>query len=244
MIGREMKTNHEHFTNRGKHKQGQRGNALIYVLIAIALFAALSFTLSRQSGTDEASDMDASRANFYATQLISYATQAKSVVDQMTLTGTDIDAIDFILPSDPAFNTAPHIDKIYHPEGGGLSRKTLTAGAVTQNITDPVAGWYLGRFNNVEWTASVSDEVILVAYQISRLVCEQINRTVNGSIAIPTMGDSIRQTMIDASLYTGSNTELTTDAGDICPECDRATSLCVENQGQDAYAFYTILADQ
>ena len=84
-----------------------------------------------------------------------------------------------------------------------------------------------------------------LAYQISQSVCAKINELVNGSSAIPTMTDSIRETMIDDTLYTGSNVDLTTDdPGDICPECDRVPSLCVQNQAGTAYGFYTILADQ
>lgn len=237
-----MKTNHEHFTNR--QKKAQRGNALVYVLIAIALFAALSFTLSRQSDTDEAGDLDDERAKFYSTQLISYATQAKSVIDQMTLTGTAIDDLDFILPSDSNFNDPPHIDKVYHPEGGGLNLVNLNAGATTQTIEEPVPGWYLGRFNNIDWTASSNNEVILVAYQITRQVCQQINKAVTGTIAIPVMSDSIKETMIEDRFYTGSNTELTTDSTGICPDCENVTSLCVQSSSQDAYGFYSVLADQ
>lgn len=241
MIKTKMKTNHERFIN----SPGERGNALIYVLIAIALFAALSFTLGRQTDTDEAGALSNEKAELYATQLISYATQAKSAVDQMIFTGSQINDLIFMLPTDANFNTAPHIHKVYHPEGGGLNPGRIPDEAVDQNTTDPVAGWYMGRFNNVEWTASAGMDVFLVAYQINQRVCELINEKINGSIAIPTMADSIRETMIDDALYTGTNVDLTTDtAGDICEDCHNVSSLCVENQAGNAYGFYTILADQ
>ena len=70
-----MKTNREHINARAL----ERGNAMIYVLIAIALFAALSFTLARQGDDGEASDMSDARAELYATDMISYAAQAKAV---------------------------------------------------------------------------------------------------------------------------------------------------------------------
>ncbi|MCB1563256.1 MAG: hypothetical protein KDJ75_06750 [Alphaproteobacteria bacterium] len=225
-------------------RQKESGNALIYVLIAIVLFAALSFTLSRQTDTGEAGGLPDEKAELYATQIIAYAAQAKSVVDQMLLSGSKIDQLDFSLPGTIAFNTAPHIHKVYHPEGGGLIPGRLPEQAVTQTTTDPEAGWYMGRFNNVEWTASGNNDVILVAYQIAQAVCAKINEDITGSTSIPVMTDSIKNTMIDESLHTGTNTELTTDAPDICPACDKAASLCVQNQAQTAYGFYTILADQ
>lgn len=243
-----MKTNHEHFTNKLRRtdiRNNEHGNALIYVLVAVALFAALSFTLGRQTDTDEISSLDDGKADLLATQLISYAAQARSVADQMRFTGTEVDDFDFILPTDPNFNVAPHIHKIYHPAGGGLNPGRIPPDAINQSITNPVAGWYLGRFNNVEWSATTGQDVILVAYQISQPICAKINEHITGSSAIPIMADSIRETMIDDDLYTGTNADLTTDdAGDVCPECDRVSSLCVQNQTQTAYGFYTVLADQ
>ncbi len=229
-----------------KHKT-ESGNALIYVLVAIALFAALSMTLGRQTDTGEVGTVSDEKAELYATQLISYAAQAKQVVDQMIFSNTDINDINFILPGDAAFNTAPHIDKVFHPEGGGLVLGKIPAEIATSGGSGPPAGWYLGRFNNVDWTASTGMEVILVAYQIAKPVCERINEKVTGSKTIPTMTDSIKEVMIDdatTGFGAGANTDLTTGGGGICPSCNKIATLCVEDQAQNAYGFYSILADQ
>ena len=241
-----MKTNKEHFR---QESVGEAGNALIYVLIAIALFAALSFTLSRNTDTGEAGSLSDQRAELYSTQIISYAAQTKSAVDQMIFSGARINELDFIDPSNAGFNTGTQkarTNRVFHPEGGGLIKGRLPNEAIDQNITDPVAGWYLGRFNNVEWTEGTGDDVILIAYQISQSVCEKINEKVNGTTTIPVMGDSIKETMIDDSFYTGTNVDLTTDPGGtpICADCHQIASLCVANQAQNAYGFYTVIADQ
>ena len=234
----------------------ERGNALIYVLIAIALFAALSFTLSRQTDTSEAGTLSQEKAELYATQLISYAAQARSAIDQMLFTAaSDIDQLDFTAPTDAGFDTGTLIHKVYHPQGGGLLPGKIPTEAITQVTNDPEPGWYLGRFNNVEWTALAQgntagpggaeapwEEVILIAYQINETVCGLINKKINGSTAIPTMTSSIRNTLIDDSLHGGTNVELTTDAPDICPDCANIGSLCVQEGG--IYGFYTLLADQ
>ena len=243
-----METNHEHFINRLSRK-AERGNALVYVLIAIALFAALSFTLSRQTDTGEAGEMPDDRAELYATQLVAYAVQTKSVVDQMLFTGTQIDNLDFMLPTDAGFNAGTQTDKsqrVYHPEGGGLNPATLPSDAIDQIITDPPAGWYMGRFNNVEWSPTAADDVILTAFQINKKICEKINMKVNGTTAIPVLTAPLREVMISATSHTGANADLTTDpAGTpVCGSCHKVSSLCVQNQGSAAYGFYTIIADQ
>ncbi|MEM7651150.1 MAG: hypothetical protein AAF204_03585 [Pseudomonadota bacterium] len=229
--------------DRTDMRRQERGNALIYVLIAIALFAALSFTLGRQTDTSEVGSLSDEKAQLYATQLISYATQAKSAVDQMLFTAsTSIDQLDFTAPTDATFETAPLIHKIYHPQGGGLVPGRLPEPAIVQVTSDPEPGWYLTRPGNIEWTASTNDEVVLVAYQISETVCGLINEKINGASTIPSMTSSVRNTLIDDALHGGTNVELTTDSGDICPECANIGSLCMEEGG--IYAFYTIIADQ
>lgn len=256
-----MKTNSEHQGKNssgqqgGKNRGAERGNALVYVLIAIALFAALSFTLSRNTDSGEAGTLSEDRAKLYMSQIVSYAAQAKSVYDQMDFQGIRADRIDFTTPDDPTFNdneddggSADRIFKIYHPDGGGLNVGNIPVGAIDDSgITtpgDPAPGWYMGRFNNIEWTASANEDIILTAYGIDRLICGMINQTITGSTDIPSMGDSIKETLIDDVHFSaGSNTNLTTQTGTpICEECDNQASLCVEEGG--IYAFYTVIAAQ
>jgi hypothetical protein len=232
-----MKTNHEH--------TAQRGNALIYVLIAIALFAGLSFILSRQGDNSETSSLAGEKAEMYATQLISFTAQTRQVIEQMMFSGSQIDDLDFMPPTDAAFETPPNIHKVYHPQGGGLSLKPLPPEVIAQSSASPPAGWYLGRFNNVEWTATAGTDVILAAYQISQPVCAALNQKINGSSAIPSVTVALKLILIDdstAAYGAGVNTDLTTDAMDICPDCDHVSALCVEQGGM--YAFYTLIVDR
>lgn len=225
---------------------GESGNALIYVLIAIALFAALSMTLGRQTDTSEVSVLSDEKAELHATQMIAYAAQAKSAIDQMMFGGTKVDDLVFTLPTDPAFETEPPANylKVHHPVGGGLVPATLAAEALGGSSGSPPPGWYLGRFNNVDWTKSASDDVVLLAYQIQKKICERINLKITGSTAIPTMTTAIKQVFIDDALplHGGANVELTTDTGEICPDCRNRASLCVQEGG--LYGFYAIIADQ
>ncbi len=224
-----MKTKSEHLS--------EHGNALLYVLIAIALFGALSFTLSRQSRNSDNGTLSEAKAELYATQLIAYARQAQSVIDQMTITGSDIDDFDFVQPGETGFNTGVHIHKIYHPQGGGLSPANLPNGAVQQVSSTPVAGWYLGRFNNVEWTDSTGDDVILTAYQISRPICEIINDRITGSSFIPTLTGNMSDFLLDHS----TNNDLNVSD---CAACEGYLSFCVQNSAQTAYSFYNVIADR
>lgn len=265
-----METKSEHLISKTSGQQGrkrERGNALIYVLIAIALFAALSFTLGRQTDSGEAGSLDDDRAEIFASQLISYASQAKNVIDQMDFQGIDISKVDFTLPSDTTFNSGTTIYKIYHPDGGGLNLGTLSpTNTDSSNITtpgDPPAGWYMGRFNDVEWSALDSgagagnyEDIILVAYGINGSVCRVINNKIDPSLSPnpPLMTDSAKEVFIERQIpfsggtqtryTTGANVDLTTQGGgDICTACDEQASLCVQDS-DGVYAFYSVLADR
>jgi hypothetical protein len=226
----------------------ERGNALIYVLIAIALFAALSFTLGRQMQGSGDSAMTEDRAELYATQIIAYAAQAKSAIDQMKFSGTQIASLNLTRPGAAGFETGSPIHKLYHPQGGGLAPGRLPEGATSQTNNDPPAGWYLGMFNNVEWSRTGAADVILTAHQIDALICGIINEKITGSRTIPTLsGAEIKEILIDEDEYSaGTNSDFTTDASGtpVCAECDKKASLCVRGSGQNNYAFYTVLADR
>lgn len=242
MMTQTMKTNQEH----SQKNWSQGGNALIYVLIAVALFAALSMTLMRQTNDSEAGSLSDEKAEIYATQLIARAAQVKSAIDQMLFMGASVNELDFALPSAVGFDAGTVIYKVYHPQGGGVVPGRIPKEAQLPNGNNPDPGWYMGRFNNVDWTPSTADDVMLTAFRISKEVCAKINKKITGSPAIPAIAVGIGQFLVDASLFSGSNAELTTNpsATPVCAACYNTGSLCVSNTSLDAYGFYTILADQ
>lgn len=219
------------------YRHTENGNALVYVLIAIVLFAALGFTLSRNMGGSNTKEIDAARAELYAMELIAYSAQVKSVIDQMTFTGTKFNTLDFTKAGDAGFSTAPHIHKIFHPQGGGLTSANLPIRIIKENSTNPEAGWYLGLFNNVEWTKGAGTDVILTAHQISKAVCRAINDKITYSTTIPVLAGDLENYLVD----TGTNNAFTSAS---CADCEGYVALCVSNNSADTYSFYTIILDR
>lgn len=219
------------------YKSSEHGNALIYVLVAIALFAALGFTLARQNQGADTKKIDKANIELFATEIIGYATQVRSVIDQMSFTGTDIDDYDFTEPGEAGFNNGSPIHKIYHPQGGGLSLATLPEKAINEVSSSPAAGWYLGRYNNIEWTASTNTEILLSAYQITQAVCSSINEKITGSDDIPSVSGDLEDYFTDE----GSDSELTESA---CPPCEGYSMLCVSDDSSSMYAFYATMAER
>jgi hypothetical protein len=261
-MSQNMKTKSEH----AAHRRSERGNALVYVLIAIVLFAALSFAVSRQSDTSEAGGLDAQKAELYATELITYAANAKQALDKMEFSGANPDFIDFTVPADTAFNTAPTTKKIYHPDGGGFNQAALPDKVAASGVANPAPGWYMGRFNDVEWTAlgplntagaggteAPYQDTIITAYGIAEPVCADINQKITGNKTIPVVTESLKNILVPKTVggvtnfTAGANVNLTTDPINttpppICPDCHNRGSLCIQEGG--IFAFYSVISER
>jgi len=227
-------------TIRNKSRtKAERGNALIYVLIAIALFAALSFTVGRQTGNNqEAGTLRPEEIELAASRVLSYAAQAEASVDQMMYTNTTIDELDFVLPDEADFDTEPVVDKVYHPGGGGLVPGSLDPKVIAQVSLTPPAGWYLGRFNSMEWTESTATDVILTAHQIHQDICADINLKLTGNAAIPAInGGSLPEFLIDARFHSGSNSDF--EISD-CASCEDFNALCVSDTAAGTTIVFTM----
>jgi len=215
----------------------QRGNAMIYVLIALAMFGFLTMTLSRSNNQVDGQDIDDERAELYALELMEYSASAQAVVEMMLSSGSEIDDLDFVNPTSAAFNTPPHYHKIYHPQGGGLTYQPTFNEDIHNDVTSV---WAINENISVEWTpnngVTSNNDAILTAYFLTRQICEIINDKLTGSAAIPVTTNPHADYFLDTG---------TTDL-DIaeCAACDGYPTLCVENDTNDNYSFYSIIAAQ
>lgn len=220
------------------------GNAMVYVLIVIVLFAALGLVMARGGDSSESGALSEERIEIYAGQILETSMQLKQAVDQMVYGGESAATLDFTLPGGAGFGTAPFGSKVFHPQGGGVVLPRLPSDAVAQENTDPPPGWYIGSFNNVDWTIGAGNDVIAVAHQIPESVCARINEKLTGSESIPELSQAVRRLLIDSatsSLGAGNNQPFT--AAD-CAACDGKPSLCVKDNGVAAWTFYSILVSE
>jgi (2Fe-2S) ferredoxin len=209
------------------------GNAMIYVLIALALFGFLTITLSSQNDQADGQDIDDEQAALYANELISYVASAQQVVDMMLATGSEIDDLDFVNPTSGGFDTPPHHHKVFHPAGGGLNYVEKFSADIQNDATSV---WAVNNSINVEWTPTASNDVIISSYFITKQICENINKKITGSTAIPITASPHDEYF----LSTGTTDFDTTE----CAICDGKPTLCVENDTNDNYTFYSIIVGQ
>lgn len=108
-------------------KNGEGGNVLFLILIAVALFAALSYAMSKSSGTANSSQSKSSELNLQTSQLLQYLASLKQNVLRLKTRGCDITEMSFerapfdgsdanyINPNSPS-DFSCHL---FHPDGAG-----------------------------------------------------------------------------------------------------------------------------
>ena len=226
--------------NSDKHRPDtSAGNALIYVLLALALLAGLTMVISRGASTG-GDDLTAERAELATTRMTAYAGSAKSVIDQMMMSGSNVTNLNFARPNQTSFDAGTDIHKVYHPSGGGLTLPEASPDMFITASDAPLPGWYFSDEMNVEWTPTGANDVVLVAYRIHRTVCENINKKITGSADIPALPGGMASVFLPAEDGGGgSNLSAAT-----CADCEGYPSMCVSNNTQDAYSYYNIISAQ
>jgi len=208
--------------------QNCKGNALIYVLLAVAMLAALTFAISSDNRGAQQNQITAAQARLMAADLISHAAAAEQVVLQMTQWGKDYDDLRFDLPGTVGYasNTS---DQIHHPAGGGLN--VMGTG---DNFFDGVGtiGWRFQGNINIEWTNSTNTDFLYSFINVNPTICAQLNERMTGSSTIPTTTIDFANTLTEG----GSDDDfLSAD----CAPCEGVKAMCISDGTTNA--FYMII---
>lgn len=221
-------------------RRGQSGNAVIYILIALALLGALTVAITR-SNDNASSDLSKEQAEIFSTRLSAYSAAVDNVIDQMIMSGTDVYSIDYTLPSQASFVNGVHSLKLFHPNGGGITQPMPDPAFFDAALTNPKAGWYIGRPGNVEWTPTTARDIVIAAYGLNRGVCEVLNKQITGSATIPVIvGTGFPQDyfVLNTGNHSRSNANFLIT---VCPACEGQSTMCVANTGSTIFTYYSII---
>jgi hypothetical protein len=187
--------------NRGTEK----GNAIIWILIAVGLFAALGYAFTSTSRQSTAV-LTNTEANAYANQIMAHGQELKAAVQRVSLRGCDDNEISFENNVTPGYANpySPTNGKchIYNSAGGGLSwwinnnirvpesTVTSTGNYLTHYQEDGYKHTVrFSPYNNIidmGTTDGASEAVDLVATVpfIKQEICEAINRKLGLSASL------------------------------------------------------------
>ncbi|MAZ00541.1 MAG: hypothetical protein CMH32_08425 [Micavibrio sp.] len=186
-----------------------RGNILFIILIAIALFGALSFAVS-QSKTGTAKNMSGEKLTIKVDQLLEYAQNVRSAVN-FIYTHNNISESDirFAHPKlDAAYGdyTALNSEQmVFDPSGGGIDYKPIDTGLLDgTHSAEPGYGtaYFTITSNVLDVGTTLQDLVMFVPY-LSQEACATINKKL-GISDMPEDWASIDETNYITNMYDGT----------------------------------------
>lgn len=230
----------------------QSGNALWFILIGVALLAALTAAVSRNSTTvTQTGSVEQNRIT--ASGLLRYGQSLNNAIQTMTLNGvseSDLDFSDFdAIPENP--NCDRESCDVFHVNGGAVTKRDPIA--LLGRIAEPLS-WTINAQNRVN-NIGCSDnndacrDLLLILENVPQAICAQVNtlqrvRTETGEIpalfnmetSTPFNGD-YTDGLMNSYLIGGETAS--TDA----PALDGKIAGCVYEYGtsQNMYTFYYVL---
>ncbi|MBU0859599.1 MAG: hypothetical protein KJ667_06655 [Alphaproteobacteria bacterium] len=180
--------------NQIQDRNGERGNVLFLILIAVALFAALSYAVT-QSTRSGAGDTASETNLISSAQLTQYPAGIRTSVVRMIIGGIAVEELMFNDPSDFAtiVNTDPLRERaVFHPQGGNATYQLAPSDVVTAAVgANPLGTWFYNaqvQIQNIGVTNAgnaVGNDVIAFLPNISSGICRRINEEVGLGNVIP-----------------------------------------------------------
>lgn len=174
-------------TQINQQRKGQAGNVLFLILIAVALFAALSYAVT-QSTRSGGGDASSEKSLVSSAALTQYPASIKTAITRMIISsGVDVNYLLFNKPTDFAVlddTTVIRAKKnaVFHPDPGGGATYTKAPSDV---ITTPGTGdWIINANNEVGNIGTTSGsaaatkptaDVIAFLPNVSKAVCDKIH---------------------------------------------------------------------
>ena len=220
------------------------GNILFLILIAVALFAALSYAAT-YSNRNSSSSSNTESFLIASSEIVQFGASLESAITRMRIQnkcaatdisferppfdGSDADYVNGASPADFSCH-------VFHPNGG-----RTVAVTVPQNANDGRDWAYietrvLGIGADQTACAPSCHELVLVLGGLTQGVCQNINRKLIGNTTIPVQDDG---TNYENKKYDG-----TFNAGaDIDGGAAGVPSMCTEDAG-GVYYYYRVLLER
>lgn len=174
----------------------ERGSVLFIIMIAVALFAALSYVVSQSSDGGGGGQIIESRANTMADDMVLFASSIEKTISRMVQRGiseSDL-CFDYDQNNTTGYEHAGCNDpknRIFDVAGGGLKWRDVQPEVLESSLSseDFYGQWYITagtRVQGVGTTCSTDcQDIILFLGYLNQPTCKAINRKFN----IPEDGD-------------------------------------------------------
>lgn len=211
-------------------KGNEAGNAIIWILVAVALFAALGYAFSNTSRNSTAM-LTGEEAKSEANKIIAYGSDVKAAVKRMQLRGVDETEFSFAnsisIPNHAAghnANCTTNKCEVYDTQGGQLTPISFDGGAQVRVIA-------------VDGVGTTEGELVLTIYSIGSDVCLKINQ----ALSIGTTGTLPITDTFSVANYNGSYSAVADPIGNTETTLSGQKAFCAEGATAGNYHFHQVL---
>lgn len=233
--------------NKKAMMNNEQGNVLFLILIAVALFAALSYavTSSTRSGGGDAS----SETNLISSAQISqYPASINTAIMRMVIGGTSVSDIRFNRPSEFDDLDADTIG-VFHPSGGGATYIPAPSDIMVDGL--PGDWTFNGDLEvpEIGVTGAGGNDIIAFLVGLKSAICSRINEKHGLPTTIPVLNGD-RSTQYTTRMYDDGTSDYTLPVVDV-PDIDDGAGTfdgqpfgCFQNAGGGDYVYYHVIIDR
>lgn len=217
----------------------ERGSVIFYILIAIILFAALSYTVAQMMRSGDPSVISRESAKTYASEILTYSNTLRRAVRAMEIDGYDDTDISFENNSVSGYTNANCTDndcEVFSPTGGAI-RWT----GPNEQATDGTDWRFISDYA-VSDVGGADSELLAVLKGVNKLVCIQINemKDITNPSNNPPVADAFSAITKFTGSYDDSSGNIIGDNGDEVNFAGQRAA-CFEGPVAGTYYFYQVL---
>lgn len=227
---------------------GESGNVLFLILVAVVLFAALSYAVTSSTRTtDETGGSQTDRIN--AAALVQYPAGIRTSIMRMVVDGVATNELEFNTPADFDNLTDERI-AVFHPAGGNATYQVAAPDTLTAGST---GAWSFNMEFEIDNIGSEiandigGNDVVAFLPGIREGICRHINREVGltGPIPDTTADLSAAYSIVMNDAYVEPSAEIILgDLGGNGTESLTGQPFgCFRNNGGD-YVYYHVLIER
>jgi len=228
---------------------GQSGNVLFLILIAVALFAALSYAVT--SSTRTSGGTASNETNLISSaQITQFPATVSTAVIRMVISGVSVDEIRFNRPEDDEFDDLDSTDVgVFHPNGGGASY--IAAPEDVMDDGDP-GDWTFNAEMEVP-DIGLSDEggndIIAYLVGLRKSICMKINEEYGIGATIPKL-DGGHAAEFETRMYDDGSNDYEIPEDDVPDIDDGGGSFdgqpfgCFQDGGGGDYVYYHVVLER
>lgn len=227
-----------------RQRVSERGNVFVIILVGVALFAALAFTISRSMRSTTTTQMTERELLLAASEIIEYAQKIGRAVDRVRRKGCSETQISF--ENDIAGGYTPGAApppkcEVFSNAGGGISWQSPAQG-VNNGSEWVITGG--NRIKNIGDDA-IRDLIIVLPY-VDKDLCDTINERLGVSLSTMPPVDTVNSDITTQFTGTfGSGSPVIGGTGGAgTPNFENISTVCYEGDNTPAsgtYHFYHVL---